>query len=133
MLLFFLFFFFNDTATTEIYTLSLHDALPICRSGPAPDRRAAPGPWPRPGRAFCVSLSWRGLSSWFFHCRQRSLPGSSLAYRHTVHPPRCGVVVIDRVVLRGQVVPDGHRALAPAKAHLPFRHLGQAAEHGHQG
>src|ERR1044072_8899074 len=29
-------FFFNDTATTEIYTLSLHDALPICgSSGPA--------------------------------------------------------------------------------------------------
>src|SRR5256885_2996122 len=31
-------FFFNDTATTEIYTLSLHDALPICRAtaaGPA--------------------------------------------------------------------------------------------------
>src|SRR2546422_10201981 len=27
----FLFFFFNDTATTEIYTLSLHDALPISR------------------------------------------------------------------------------------------------------
>src|SRR5215208_8274787 len=26
----FFFFFFNDTATTEIYTLSLHDALPIC-------------------------------------------------------------------------------------------------------
>src|SRR2546430_16580393 len=26
------FFFFNDTATTEIYTLSLHDALPICGS-----------------------------------------------------------------------------------------------------
>src|SRR2546429_9817612 len=34
-----IFFFFNDTATTEIYTLSLHDALPIYRSprprGPA--------------------------------------------------------------------------------------------------
>src|SRR5690349_24198643 len=29
-----LFFFFNDTATTEIYTLSLHDALPISRRGP---------------------------------------------------------------------------------------------------
>src|SRR2546430_15637977 len=29
---FFFFFFFNDTATTEIYTLSLHDALPICPS-----------------------------------------------------------------------------------------------------
>src|SRR6266498_2790055 len=26
----FFFFFFNDTATTEIYTLSLHDALPSC-------------------------------------------------------------------------------------------------------
>src|SRR5438034_5628960 len=29
LFLFFFFFFFNDTATTEIYTLSLHDALPI--------------------------------------------------------------------------------------------------------
>src|SRR3989441_5675705 len=29
----FFFFFFNDTATTEIYTLSLHDALPISDSG----------------------------------------------------------------------------------------------------
>src|SRR3712207_8672400 len=28
-----IFFFFNDTATTEIYTLSLHDALPISRMG----------------------------------------------------------------------------------------------------
>src|SRR3712207_7664668 len=31
----FLFFFFNDTATTEIYTLSLHDALPILAYSPA--------------------------------------------------------------------------------------------------
>src|SRR5438552_8862813 len=31
---FFLFFFFNDTAPTEIYTLSLHDALPICFTPP---------------------------------------------------------------------------------------------------
>src|SRR2546426_1701652 len=36
------FFFFNDTATTEIYTLSLHDALPICwRSR----QRALHGQW----------------------------------------------------------------------------------------
>src|SRR5256885_17160996 len=34
MILSFSFFFFNDTATTEIYTLSLHDALPICVVGP---------------------------------------------------------------------------------------------------
>src|SRR2546429_6966971 len=33
---FLFFFFFNDTATTEIYTLSLHDALPICRTPPGP-------------------------------------------------------------------------------------------------
>src|SRR6266496_4465239 len=41
----FLFFFFNDTATTEIYTLSLHDALPIhlvlLRSTPIRCHRAA--------------------------------------------------------------------------------------------
>src|SRR5256885_15004692 len=39
----FSFFFFNDTATTEIYTLSLHDALPIWapRTGAAPGRRAS--------------------------------------------------------------------------------------------
>src|SRR5215468_12759005 len=39
LLFFFFFFFFNDTATTEIYTLSLHDALPISRApggGPPP-------------------------------------------------------------------------------------------------
>src|SRR3712207_7547448 len=44
----FCFFFFNDTATTEIYTLSLHDALPISLALPAldpdPDHR------PRVGR-----------------------------------------------------------------------------------
>src|SRR2546426_9891639 len=33
-----LFFFFNDTATTEIYTLSLHDALPISHFRAPPDR-----------------------------------------------------------------------------------------------
>src|SRR5438094_2070994 len=31
LLIILFFFFFNDTATTEIYTLSLHDALPICQ------------------------------------------------------------------------------------------------------
>src|SRR5256886_10660336 len=43
------FFFFNDTATTEIYTLSLHDALPISRRPRLPpaacrSRRGAPAP-----------------------------------------------------------------------------------------
>src|SRR3712207_8780120 len=39
-----MFFFFNDTATTEIYTLSLHDALPIYRN------RDGPTPTNQPGR-----------------------------------------------------------------------------------
>src|SRR2546429_8594543 len=38
----FIFFFFNDTATTEIYTLSLHDALPIWRGHHDPVRRVLP-------------------------------------------------------------------------------------------
>src|SRR5689334_23821429 len=38
------FFFFNDTATTEIYTLSLHDALPISISGASSWPRASPRP-----------------------------------------------------------------------------------------
>src|SRR6266480_7807613 len=38
---FIFFFFFNDTATTEIYTLSLHDALPISAYSARSSRRAA--------------------------------------------------------------------------------------------
>src|SRR5258708_35947206 len=58
------FFFFNDTATTEIYTLSLHDALPICSASRQPATRRQ---------------SWRpsGRSSW---------PGSP---RSTASWPRC--------------------------------------------
>src|SRR2546422_4765307 len=44
------FFFFNDTATTEIYTLSLHDALPISAPRSAPEKAPRPGRSPRPGR-----------------------------------------------------------------------------------
>src|SRR2546427_2844869 len=49
--LYLFFFFFNDTATTEIYTLSLHDALPIY-GGARPDRAQPPGT----GRGPAVSL-----------------------------------------------------------------------------
>src|SRR5258708_24276922 len=47
-----LFFFFNDTATTEIYTLSLHDALPICQPRPpaAPGAHVGRNQAPRPGQ-----------------------------------------------------------------------------------
>src|SRR5258705_7030184 len=44
----FLLFFFNDTATTEIYTLSLHDALPISRTSA----------WPPPCSA-AWAMTWR--------------------------------------------------------------------------
>jgi len=44
------YFFFNDTATTEIYTLSLHDALPICCSRPS---TATPPFIPRGPTATC--------------------------------------------------------------------------------
>src|ERR1035437_1735984 len=54
----FFFFFFNDTATTEIYTLSLHDALPIlakqfCRSTP----NSLASRW-------CCSFGWKSFGSW---------------------------------------------------------------------
>src|SRR3712207_7091212 len=60
-----MFFFFNDTATTEIYTLSLHDALPICDVAAALSSNALfvtslpllAGIWLR-----SVLLRWRGRS-----------------------------------------------------------------------
>src|SRR5438034_11293907 len=51
---FFFFFFFNDTATTEIYTLSLHDALPILFPGPARQRRRV-----RQGAHRCLTSGFR--------------------------------------------------------------------------
>src|SRR3712207_9254234 len=65
-------FFFNDTATTEIYTLSLHDALPIWRLTTScadesrcswPDRRG----W-RPGS----SRRWRYCSRALLKCTENS-------------------------------------------------------------
>src|SRR2546426_8643962 len=55
-LLFYSFFFFNDTATTEIYTLSLHDALPILWPRPV---------WPRAPdhlHSWSFWLPWSGRS-----------------------------------------------------------------------
>src|SRR3712207_9191297 len=63
-------FFFNDTATTEIYTLSLHDALPISgarplagqRHGPPARRRVADDrPVHRPGEAHGGAVERAGL------------------------------------------------------------------------
>src|SRR3712207_7590294 len=59
------FFFFNDTATTEIYTLSLHDALPISADRERPSRRGAGragrrGPILRPVLVGPPAVSWPG-------------------------------------------------------------------------
>src|SRR3712207_6902758 len=64
------FFFFNDTATTEIYTLSLHDALPI--SVASAHRSAAP---PGAGRACPHPGGDRGAR------RRRGPAGDGIAYR----------------------------------------------------
>src|SRR2546426_11091058 len=70
MLRFFsIFFFFNDTATTEIYTLSLHDALPIFASlACLPLARALVVPRTEPGPRgdAWVREHYCSLSSWIF-------------------------------------------------------------------
>src|SRR3712207_8687284 len=66
-------FFFNDTATTEIYTLPLHDALPIPRwRGRSPPRAAPP---PGCGR--------RDQGSPAFRSRRSSSPRASRSEEHT--------------------------------------------------
>src|SRR5438445_5320172 len=62
------FFFFNDTATTEIYTLSLHDALPISETRPLREtaRRAQRRRWlvrrPHRGPKAEIASRWRSRS-----------------------------------------------------------------------
>src|SRR6266478_10123607 len=51
------FFFFNDTATTEIYTLSLHDALPISSPSCIDELHC-----PRPCRSYCYTEASTGSS-----------------------------------------------------------------------
>src|SRR2546430_16189531 len=65
-LIWFTFFFFNDTATTEIYTLSLHDALPIYRR-----------------------LSWPSFSSRVMRARRESIRRSTAASLWDVGGVRC--------------------------------------------
>src|SRR5205814_9766369 len=69
LLFYFPFFFFNDTATPEIYTLSLHDALPISRKNPArgrsggsPAPRCAARASPRDRKSTRLNSSHLGIS-----------------------------------------------------------------------
>src|SRR3712207_7070003 len=73
------FFFFNDTATTEIYTLSLHDALPIFNT----DYREIHDVIPY------REMIYTGPIDEFFDCRYGKLPYRSLEFKfETVHTPR---------------------------------------------
>src|SRR2546427_7633932 len=63
MLLTFFIFFFNDTATTEIYTLSLHDALPICVSSWAAPVSCSPPVTTRQSGGGSRRTAWRASSS----------------------------------------------------------------------
>src|SRR5256885_13168357 len=73
-----LFFFFNDTATTEIYTLSLHDALPIFAS-PLP--RAAIGDEPSTRASSRLSAS---SSCWVLDRKSTRLNSSHLVISYAV-------------------------------------------------
>src|SRR6266550_6454162 len=70
----FIFFFFNDTATTEIYTLSLHDALPIRGQigQQAPGRIHHPGnPHPPVDRKSTRLNSSHGYNSYAVFCLKK--------------------------------------------------------------
>src|SRR2546425_5278239 len=78
------FFFFNDTATTEIYTLSLHDALPISiqRKRPSTPRISAPSSARKLCWGKCPSTTWR-IASW--EATSASVTRSFGAFRSEEH------------------------------------------------
>src|ERR1043165_10297020 len=68
------FFFFNDTATTEIYTLSLHDALPIYARGAPPSDSSRFHHLPRArqrSEEHTSELQSRGLISYAVFCLKK--------------------------------------------------------------
>src|SRR3712207_8546004 len=81
-----IFFFFNDTATTEIYTLSLHDALPIwrrstCRSPAAATASSTRRTSATPGRRWPRSLStWPRGPTWSWRSEEHTSELQSRQY-----------------------------------------------------
>src|SRR2546429_6733515 len=72
-----IFFFFNDTATTEIYTLSLHDALPISAHSPRSSCSNGTGSWNGSGAAVEGRAATRSASSPAARAMRRSSAGRS--------------------------------------------------------
>src|SRR6266851_7329445 len=93
----FLLFFFNDTATHEIYTLSLHDALPIPRARCSRTRSPASIPVPR------VPAPWRGARD----RKSTRLNSSHITNSYAVF-----------CVKKKNLVPDPHRRYADAFAEV---------------
>src|SRR2546425_10454954 len=73
------FFFFNDTATTEIYTLSLHDALPISKWSLA-CRCASKPLYTPPSMAWAAVCHWRCSISSAIRSEEHTSELQSLAY-----------------------------------------------------
>src|ERR1043165_10283479 len=82
---FLFFFFFNDTATTEIYTLSLHDALPICRGRSRHRRRTRwrDGPVAHRSEEHTSELQSRGLISYAVFCLKKKKKPKNRSTPHT--------------------------------------------------
>src|SRR2546425_1477897 len=87
-------FFFNDTATTEIYTLSLHDALPISITN-SRESTSIIISMP-PGKMLLVVIS---RSLW--ECHMKAKPASSVGLFATVPDGGIGVLPTARVVAFG--------------------------------
>src|SRR3712207_8430027 len=77
----YIFFFFNDTATTEIYTLSLHDALPI--SGAGNPRTPRPDPPPSGSRTPAVRCRSAGSTGPGRYERRAPPAGRERSEEHT--------------------------------------------------
>src|SRR2546422_2885654 len=105
--LLFFFFFFNDTATTEIYTLSLHDALPISgddarihpiarrrdrQGGPRDDRGGAPLQNGQGDRKSTRLNSSHGYISYAVFCLKKKKKNTYICdYLHKI-PTQCDIL-----------------------------------------
>src|SRR2546430_7361971 len=100
-------FFFNDTATTEIYTLSLHDALPI--SVPSSSRSQVLKAWSQIRAAYATTSAWSTSS------RDRKSTRLNSSHSQISYAAFC---------LKKKTAPAirrTYRALRHSQHHLPIR------------
>src|SRR2546422_11330169 len=102
------FFFFNDTATTEIYTLSLHDALPICQLlRRSPFANQLDEPLPELRRVRPMALRHRGRSfppqPWGVHGTGSTPDLAFSGHFPQVSPERSGACADDVLAGAGSV------------------------------